>query len=310
MTLNWYRAYTPVHTVWDTQGSLTCIFTLWAAGKEKHLLWKLEPLWFQDGDLAIRYRTRSPIITDGACSLQYTPADCRGSSHMICLVSQTDRNRCELSLIQGRTVECRYDVSNTAPPRLEYLSNDFWLISVTQCTNITVRCPSAPPSDFVVCRPERWNVSTDCMIEWPYGRTIRTSYKFLRLEPHYYAPLKWESLRIDDIKREQYHNALSVHADLVVDPAADLTLIALPTDSGQITSRYLVPPIVIIIVIVVCIVFVVCFCYGRKRLCFAKRSRPVLAAPPMIPLLPLTRAATSSPPEIADSGPAVSMSVR
>ena len=60
MTLNWYRAYTPVHTVWDTQGSLTCVFTLWAAGKEKHLLWKLEPLWSQDGDLAIRYRTRSP----------------------------------------------------------------------------------------------------------------------------------------------------------------------------------------------------------------------------------------------------------
>ena len=95
------------------------------------------------------------------------------------------------------------------------------------------------------------------MIEWPYGRTIRTSYKFLRLEPRYYAPLKWESLQIDDMKREQYHKALSVHADLVVDPAADLILIALRTDSGQIASRYSFPHIMIVIVMVVCIGFIV-----------------------------------------------------
>ena len=53
--------------------------------------------------------------------------------------------------------------------------------------------------------------------------------------------------------------------------------------------------------------FIVWFCYRWKRLCFAKRSQPVLAAPPMIPLLPLTRTATSPPPEIDNSSPAVLM---
>ena len=311
MPLDWYRAYTPVYTVWDTEESLTCVFTLWSANKERLVLWTLRPLWFTDNQLVFRYHTRSPVITDRARSSQFVPAECRGHTHRICLVSQTDHDDCELTLIQGKTVTCTYDVAKIASPHLEYLSTDNWLVSVTECTNITARCPAAPASDYMVCQPERWNISSDCVIEWPYGKSVPISHQFLRVNPRYYAPLEWQDLQISPIRRESISNALEVHASLVVDPSEDIQLTKLPVSPGftYLPGGWVSKAGLIIVIVLLIILLGVCF--WRRWCCFSGRGRPRPRPEPTtaeFPLLPFLRGATSSPPmENVSSGPAVSL---
>ena len=159
-------------------------YTLWAVNHEQYVLWSLRSLWFMDGDLVMGYQVHSTLLTHRAHSVQYTPAKCRGHDHQICLVAQDD---CELTLVQGKPVTCKYNVAKSAPPHLEYLSSDVWLIAVIHCVNLTVLCPGLPPSDFAVCQPERWNISSKCIIEWPYGRTIPVGRRFLSVRPRYFA---------------------------------------------------------------------------------------------------------------------------
>ena len=54
-------------------------------------------------------------------------------------IALTDHDDCELTLIQGKTVTCTHDVAKIASLHLEYLSTDNWLVSVTECPNITAR---------------------------------------------------------------------------------------------------------------------------------------------------------------------------
>ena len=79
-------------------------------------------------------------------------------------MSQADKSVCELALIQDRHVSCPYDVARSTRPRLEYMSPDDWLVAVTYFVNITVRCPGVHPRQFFVCRPERWNISSNCVL--------------------------------------------------------------------------------------------------------------------------------------------------
>ena len=303
MAKEWYRAYTPVQTVWDTQKSFVSTFTLWAANREQYILWSLRSLWFMNGDLVMRYQVRPTMLTDRAHSVQYTPAKCRGHGHQVCLVSQTGRDDCELTVVQGMPVSCKYDVAKSAPPRLEYLSSDMWLVAVTHCVNLTVRCPGLPPSDFAVCQPERWNISSQCIIEWPFGKTIPVGQRFLSVRPRYFAPLTWRNVDIPVVQREQFHHALSIHASLVVDPNADLTMEAPPKRTPMTIDIWRVSSMLPLLGIIVTVVTILVCCYRRRTCCFAYcRSSPHVEQPPAPQALhPGTRPAVSLYPALQDS---------
>ena len=286
MSSDWYRAYTPVKTVWDNTDSLTCVFTLWAAHRDVHRLWTLKSLWFRKDVFVAKYQVHSKVLTDKAYSYQHLPAECRGTSQVICFVPQSNHEECELSLIQGRAVKCKYQLAKVAPPFLEYLATDHWLVGVTTCTNVTVRCPDDPAIDIMVCQPERWNVSTVCVMEWPLGRTVSTDHHFLNLAPRYYAPLKWVGIAIPEVKREKYVDMLSVHAHLLIDPDEDLTLEPLPTVVPLYHSpTFWSPSIVLLVVLLTLVISLICCC-RHKWCCFAPRRQgtQVLTLAPDLPL--------------------------
>ena len=309
MSSDWYRAYTPVKTVWDNPDSLTCVFTLWAAHRDVHRLWTLKSLWFRKGVFVARYLVRSPVLTDKAFSYQHLPAECRGTTQAICFVPQSTHEECELSLVQGRAVQCKFHLARVAPPLLEYLATNHWLVGVTTCTNITVRCPDDPAIDVMVCKPERWNVSTDCVIEWPLGRTVSTDHHFLNLAPRYYAPLKWVDLDIPEVKREKYVDMLSVHAHLLINPDEDLSLEPLPTFVPLYhSSTFWSPSIVLLLALLTLVISLVCCC-KYKWCCFApkRQGARVLTLPPALPLRDLGTVPT--PQDTVDPRPALPLSV-
>ena len=63
------------------------------------------------------------------------------------------------------------------------------------CVNISVRCPGVHPREFCVCRPERWNISSNCVLDWPFGRSVPVNRRFFHLRPRYFAPLTWKMMK-------------------------------------------------------------------------------------------------------------------
>ena len=180
-----------------------------------------------------------------------------------------------MALIQGRHVACPYDVARSTLPRLEYLSADDWLVAVTDFVNITVPCPGVHPREFLVCRPERWNISSNCVLDWPFGRTVPVNRRFFHLRPRYFAPLTWKMMNITPVRREMFRQALEVHAQLFVDPETQLTLQTPPDDVGPWFASdrlaYSAVPLVLVFLAVVVILIIWC---RLKCCCFSRLGNP------------------------------------
>ena len=142
----WIRTFSPVQAVSENNAELTAMCTLWAATHEEYARWHIQSMWIPTRDrTALAKLDVRDALVDKTFTQQFDPAECRGKHQQICKVMSTTGRRCEISILGGTQLQCKYAISNKGDAfSVTRVIDGSWLIDTANCTKLTIQCPSKP----------------------------------------------------------------------------------------------------------------------------------------------------------------------
>ena len=265
----WIRTFSPVQAVSENNVELTAMCTLWAATHEEYARWHIQSMWIPTRDrTALAKLDVRDALVDKTFTQQFDPAECRGKHQQICKVTSTTGRRCEISILGGTELRCKYAISNKGDAfSVTRVIDGSWLIDTANCTKLTIQCPNKPFEHHQICAPSVINTADDCALVWPTGRTYPVHTHLLRVRTPVHVPIRWVPFTLPD-KYDNYTLQLhAIHERPVVNSGEDISLKPLPPLKTIPHHRYYTAPIVIIVGVVIALSAMM-FCIKQRKFCF------------------------------------------
>ena len=272
LPIPWTRTFSPVTAVSEVGNELVATCTLWAASHEEYAKWHILAMWITTRAAhAFTKLEVHNVVVDKTFTEQFEPIECRGKFEQICKVTSTTGRKCEITILGGTPLKCKYALSNKVNSlSITRIIDGSWLIDTAKCVRITIQCPKEPFEDHTVCAPSVLKTEDKCVLVWQEGRTYPVHSHLLRYNTPIHVPLRWIPFKLPSNYDNYTLQLHAIHERPVLTHDDDLVLKPLPPMSKIPHQRYYTTPIVVIVVVIISIVCTLC-CAWKHKLTLARK---------------------------------------